>query len=287
MANIEIPETYEALIAEIERDLTHAVAAKEEAHAHVAALNAEQAALGDHPNRAAYRHGGIPAARDMGVQHVLAHAGFFRLPYVEALTRLADARNQSGDDCLIGALRIVCESDPLLEITGVDWLGSHGLMKRGAIDPFWVKRPKLGLGQPAKLHGLAAADADAHRGLYTLSPLDLQRRFEAVAGPVKDAFGDLLPALVIAGGPTLAATGKAASEEDAATRYWAKCASFAAHQRATGDRRWRWKPPFSRQGHHAVTIARLKDVPLPAERTRGHAANWLDDNGANPRFRKD
>lgn len=287
MANNEIPETYEALIAEIERDIVKAVTAKEEAYARVAALDAEEAALGHHPNRAVYCHGGIPAARDMGVHHILAHAGFFRLPYGEAIARLAAARVVSGDDCLIAALRTVCESDPLLEIAGLAWLDGHKLLKRGAIDPFWVKRPKLGLGQPAKLHGLAAADADAHRGLYTLNPLDLHRRFDGVAGSSIDAFGDLLPAVIAADRPTLAAIGASANEEDAAARYWAKCASFAAHQRATDDRRWRWKPPLSRQGHHARTIAELKDVAMPAERTRGHAANWLDDNGANPRFRKD
>ncbi|PZO81008.1 MAG: hypothetical protein DI632_00045 [Sphingomonas hengshuiensis] len=225
--------------------------------------------------------------RGMGFAHILAHAGFYRLAYGEAITRLAEARDETDADCLIVALAYVCETDPLLEVAGLAWLDGHDLLKRGGLDPFWHKRPKLGLGQPAKLHGLTAADADAHRGLYTFSPAQLRHRFDAVSDQSSDTFGALLPSVIGAGGTELSATGAAATEQDAADRYWAKSASFAEHQRTNGDRRWRWKPPLSRQGHHARTIAELKEVAMPAERTRGHAANWLDDNGANPRFRKD
>lgn len=282
----DVPEDYPMLIAAIDDEIARARATVANAKAQILALDAEQAALGHHPNYAIYRHGGIAAVRDMGVSHILAHAGFYRLPYEEAVARLADARNEIDDDCLIVAMKCACESDPLLEIAGLAWLDEQDLLKCGGLDPFWVKRPKLGLGYPAKLHGLTAADAEPHRGLYKLSPSDLRGRFAAVA-PTPDAtFGDQLPTVIAAGGAALAAIGAAAAEADAAERYWEKCASFAAHQRATSDRRWRWKPPLSRQGHHARTIADLNDVAMPAERTRGHAANWLDDNGANPRFRE-
>lgn len=285
MANEQIPDDYDALIATIDREVAQHEAIKVTKYARITALDTEQAALGHHPNAAAYRHGGL--LRGMGVAHILAHVGFYRLSYGEAIARLAKARDETDADCLIVALAYVCESDPLLEVAGLAWLDAHDLLKHGGLDPFWMKRSKLGLGQPAKLHGLSAADAAAHRGVYTLTPAELHQRFDAVADSPDDTFGDLLPSVVAAGGTELAAIGAAATEQDAAARYWAKCESFAEHQRATGDRRWRWKPPLSRQGHHAVTIARLKDVPVPAERTRGHAANWLDDNGANPRFRKD
>ena len=285
MAIEEIPGGYEALIATIDREVAQLRSIKDSEYARITGLDAEQTALGHHPNYAAYRHGGL--LRGMGVAHILAHAGFYRLCQGEAVARLAEARYDTGADCLIVALAHVCESDPLLEVAGLAWLDGHGLLKHGALDPFWMKRPKLGLGQPAKLHGLGAADADAHRGLYTLAPAELRRRFRHAARSSADTFGDLLPGVIAGGGAELAATGAVASEQDAADRYWTRCASFAAHQRATGDRRWRWKPPLSRQGHHARTIAELKEVAMPAEQTRGHAANWLDDNGANPRFRQD
>lgn len=287
MTNDDIPDDFEALISAINHEIERATADSNDAPARIVLLDAEQAALGHHPNTIAYAHGGVAALRDMGSSHILAHAGLYRLPYGDAIARLGDARDDGDDDCLIAALRRVCESEPLLEIAGLAWLDEHGLLKRGGIDPFWIKRPKLGLGQPAKLHGLTVADTAAHRGLYTFAPSELRGRFDAVAAVSADTFGDLIPAVIAAGGAELVAIGKAASEADAAERYWAKCASFAAHQRAHGDRRWRWKPPLSRQGHHARTIAELKEFAMPAERTRGHAATWLDDNGANPRFRED
>lgn len=282
----DVPEDYPTLIAAIDDEIAQARGLVAGAKAQIIRLDEEQAALGHHPHYAIYRHGGIAAVRDMGVAHILAHAGFYRLPYEEAIARLADARHEVDHDCLIVALKSVCESDPLLEVAGFAWLDEQDLLKRGGLDPFWFKRPKLGLGYPSTLHGLTASDAEPHRGLYTLTPTDLRARLAAVALTPDATFGDLLPAVVAAGGEELAAMGADASEADAAERYWAKCASFAAHQRATTDRRWRWKPPLSRQGHHARTIAELNEVAMPAKRTRGHAANWLDDNGANPRFRK-
>lgn len=287
MANDDIPENYDALLAGIDEEIARHESLAAAAQGKLAALNVEQDALGHHPNYVAYCHGGIPAVPGMGAGHILAHAGFYRLPYAQAIMRLAEARIEADEDCLIVALKRVCESDAMLEVAGLAWLDQYAVLKRGALNPIWLKRPKLGLGQPAKLHGLEAADAEAHRGLYTLPPDDLRRRFDAVAVCAANTFGDVLTAVIAAGGTEFAAIGKAATEMGAAGRYWAKCASFAAHQRACGDRRWRWKPPLSRQGHHARTIAELKDLEMPAERTRGHSATWLNDNGANPRFRKD
>ena len=153
----DVPEDYPALIAAIDDELAEARAVVADEMAQIAALDEEQAALGHHPHYAIYRHGGIAAVRRMGVAHILAHAGFYRLPYEEAITRLADARHEVDHDCLIVALKCVCESDPLLEVAGLAWLDEHDLLKRGGLDPFWVKRPKLGLGYPATLHGLTAA----------------------------------------------------------------------------------------------------------------------------------
>jgi hypothetical protein len=287
MAQDDIPTDYHALIAAADRAITQHRAAVVEQQARIAALDGEQAALGHHPNYTAYCHAGVIAVRGMGLAHILAHAGFHRLPYPDAIDRLADARDQADDDCLIVALRTVCESDPLLEIAGLSWCEDQDLLKHGALDPYWLRRPLLGLGQPAKAAGLAPHHAAAHRGLYTLTPLELGCRFEVASTSADDAFGDLILDVIEAGGAELSATGSAAIEQHAAEQYAADCASFEAHQRATGDRRWRWKPALSRQGHLAVTTARVRKVGVPTERSRGHAANWLEDHGANPRFSED
>jgi hypothetical protein len=283
----DVPDDYQSLLAALDKDVASAQASISVNRAQIAALDEEQNALGQHPHYAIYRHGGIAAVRGMGVAHILAHAGFYTLPHPAAVAKLAEARDAHDDDCLITALKSACESDAMLEVAGHAWFDELGLLKGGALNPFWVKRPKLGLGYPARLYGLNAEDAVAHRGLYVLNPLELRERFAEVACSAEQTFGDLLSSVIASGGTELAAIGSAATEADAADRYWARCASFAAHQRATGDRRWRWKPPLSRQGHHARTIAEFKSVDMPSERTRGHAATWLDDNGANPRFRRD
>ncbi|MES2095297.1 MAG: hypothetical protein V4459_00915 [Pseudomonadota bacterium] len=285
MATKQTPQSYDELIAAIDLEIAAHRAITREHQARITALDAEQATFGRHPNYAAYCHGGVAAVRAMGAAHIFAHIGFYLLPYRDAIDRLAAAREAADDDCLIVALRETCESDALLQVAGFAWADEQGLLKRGTIDPFWLKRPLLGLGQPAKAHGLAPQHAPAHRGLYTLPPAELLERFEGVATSSHDNFGDLLHAVIDAGGPELATLGREATERDAAERYEADCAGFAAHQRANGDRHWRWKPPFSRQGHLAVTTASVRGVDMPAERTRGHAATWLDDHGANPRFR--
>lgn len=285
MANDELPKCYDDLIMAIDRELAAHQANKAAQYAQRAMLDAKQATFGRHPNYTAYCHGGVAAVRAMGASHIFAHIGFYLLPYADAIGRLAAARDAIGDDCLITALRESCECDALLEVAGVDWAQNHGLLKRGAIDPFWLKRPLFGLGQPAKAYGLTPEQAPAHRALYTLTPTDLLERFGDAATSADDTYGDLLCAVIDAGGAELAALGHDATERDAAERYEADCADFAAHQRKNGDRHWRWKPPFSRQGHLAVTTAQVRGVGMPAERTRGHAANWLADHDANPRFR--
>lgn len=280
-------DDHDALISAIDAMLNELHFAADEASAQITALGKEQEKLGYHPNTIAYRHGGLLAAHGGTAAHILSHAGFYRLEWRTAIKRLSDARSRDNGDCLLSALLSICETDPMLEVAGLAWLDDEGLLKRGVINPFWINRPKLGLGQPAKQHGLTVEDANAHRGLYTLSPFDLHRRFGAVSSSDDAKFGDMLPLVIAAGGAALAEIGARAIERDAAQRYWADCARFAAHQRANGDRRWRWKPPLSNQGHHAITIANLNGTPLPTARTRGHAANWLSENGANPRFTKD
>jgi len=285
MATQKTPESYLELIAEIDQEIAANRTIKADQYVQIAALDLKEAMFDRHPHYTAYCNGGVAALGAMGAAHIFAHIGFYLLPYRDAIARLAAARDATDCDCLIAALRVTCESDAMLEVAGFAWADKQLLLKRGIVDPFWIKRPLFGLGQPAKAHGLTAEQAPAHRGLYTLTPAELLERFARVAASADDTFGDLLGAVIDAGGSALDSMGREASERDAAARYEADCANFAAHQRATDDRRWRLKPPLAAQGHLAVTTARVRGVGLPAERTRGHAANWLDDHGANVRFR--
>lgn len=285
MATQKIPRTHLELIAAINQEIAANRTVKADRYVQIAALDLKEATFERHPNYTAYCHGGVAAVGAMGTAHILAHIGFYLLPYRVAIGRLADAREATDDDCLISALRVTCESDAMLELAGFAWADKQRLLKNKAVDPFWLKRPLFGLGQPAKAHGLTAEQAPSHRGLYALPPAELLERFTRVAASSDDTFGDLLGAVIDAGGNSLDSLGRGATERDAAARYEADCANFDAHQRATDDRRWRWKPPMARQGHLAATTAQVRSVGPPAERTRGHAANWLDDHGANVRFR--
>lgn len=276
-----------ALLAAIDHQLASLVASRETALDRIIALDAEQAALGYHPNYPAYVHGGIYADKGFGSGHILTVAGFHDLDWREALDRLTNAPADVVDDpdCLLVRLRHACEADAMLEVSGLAWCDQAGLLNRGAINAFWMKRPKLGLGQRARAAGLGPEQAAAHRGLYALSIATLERGFANAAVSQPDRrFGAVLSAVIEAGGSRLARIGAEALHRDAEARYRDDCHSFAAHQAATPDRHWRRKPPLSRQGHLAVTTARAKDIAMPTERTRGNAASWLDSHDANIRF---
>lgn len=290
MPDTTVPTCPQALLAAIDHALANLFDGRATALNRIAALDAEFASLGYHPNYPAYVHGGILTDKGFVSAHILAVAGFYDLDWREALDRLDDAPADPDDDpaCLLVRLRHACEADAMLEVAGFAWCEQSHLLKRGAIDGYWLRRPKLGLGQPAKAFGLRPDHAAAHRGLFALSTVTLKRGFENAAVNQSDQrFGAMLPAVIDMGGQRLARIGAAALHDDAETRYRDDCHRFAAHQAATPDRRWRWKPPLSRQGHLAITTARAKNIAIPAERTRGHAAGWLDDHDANIRFARE
>lgn len=257
--------------------------------AEIARLTAQQAALSYHPNHLGYLYGGDYASRGMGAAHILPLAGLHRLPFKEAIDRLEQtvAADIDNSDLLV-AVRVACETDQALEDVGYAWLGEVGLLKRGAIDRYWLKKPTLGLGQPARMHGLVREHHDGHRGLYALQLAEVRERFgDATADAPDTSYGGLLGHVIERGGATLAALGAAAMLQDAKARYEADCRSFARHQRATERREWRGKPALSTQGHLARRTADARSVDLPAERNRGGAADWLDEIGANIRFREE
>lgn len=90
------------------------------------------------------------------------------------------------------------------------------------------------------------------------------------------------------GASALAKRGRQVLHDRAAAAYHADCARFDAWQAETPDRtEWRALPPVSRQGHLARTTAKHRDIIPPVATSRGDAADWLADAGANIRFRKD
>ncbi|BCA59475.1 hypothetical protein [Sphingomonas sp. HMP6] len=274
------------LVGTLDRLIADAGAARQSAFYTIAALYAEQAALGHHPHYPAYITGGMLLGHGFGAGHILAVLGVHTLDWREVLAPLADAALEADDNAdLLLRLRALCEADPMLEIAGEVLADELDLLKHGRIDPFWLRRPKFGLGQAALAFGLKPHHAEGHRGLYAL-PLEVLRRgFENAAPNQHDQrFGAMLVPVIETGGERLARIGAAAQYRNAETRYHDDSARFAAHQRAHPDRRWRWKPPLSRQGHLAVTTAQTLDIDVPAARTRGHAANWLGDHHANLRF---
>ncbi|MGY2735044.1 hypothetical protein [Sphingomonas sp. UYP23] len=285
--NDPAPACNEDLVETLNRLIADARAVRQRAVDKNVALDVEQADLGHHPHYAGYIMGGMLLERGFSAEHILAVLGVNALGWRDVLPRLTDAVVADGDDDadLLLRLRAVCEADPMLEIAGEVLAGELDLLKHGRIDPFWLKRPKFGLGQTALAFGLKPHHAKGHRGLYALPLEVLHRGFENAAPNQQDQrFGAMLVPVIEAGGKRLARIGAAALHRDAEARYHDDSARFAAHQRVHPDRRWRWKPPLSRQGHLAVTTAQTLDIDLPAALTRGHAANWLGDHDANLRF---
>lgn len=270
---------------EVERTLLHS--AKIEAGAKFAALGLALRAVEDHPNRAAYGNGGIFAAKDFGAEHVLPLIGFAALPWPSAIARIG-TMSVDQNDCVLSVIRKVCEQEAALEQSGLGWLGEALLLRNGKVPPFWFKRPKLGLGQTAKFYGLKHDDAAAHRGVYALGIETMSQVFGlASTGGSELSFGALLPVVIARGGRRLQQIGADALHADAEARYWARKRSFAEHEAVTPGRQWRDKPPLSRQGHLAVTTAQKLGIQVPAVRTRGDAADWLEAHNANLRFRGD
>lgn len=287
--NDTIPPTDDrALLVLTERTIAETTARRKIAIDTLAELDSKQTALGHHPHHAGYVAGGMLLERGFGKDHILAVLGMHALDWRDTLDRLDSAPVDAEDSIdLLYRLRSACQSDPMLEVVGTQLAGELGLLKHGRIDPFWLKRPKFGLGQAAMVFGVEPQHADCHRGLYALPLAVLRRGFVTASALSEDQrFGALLLPVIQMGGERLARIGAAAFHCDAEARYQDDCARFAAHQRTHPDRRWRWKPPLSRQGHLAVTTAQMLGTDLSDQRTRGHAANWLGDHDANLRFAK-
>lgn len=289
MPDLQTPADDQALVAAIDDCIAILNSKRQIQVERLPTLDAEQVALPPHPNYKAYVAGGMLKEKGFEAGHILGVIGFHALPWRIALAKLADAIDLDDQPaCLLHSLRLACEADPMLEVAGHALLAELDLLERGGINPFWLRRPKLGLGQAAKVFGLEPHHADGHRGLYALAMPMLRRGFENAGVNQSDRrFGALLLPVVETGGERLAIIGAKAFHRDAEARYRADCESFADHQRRHPGRRWRWKPALSRQGHLAVTTARAKDIVTPAERSRGHAANWLDNHNANLRFNRE
>lgn len=248
----DTPPDDASLLATIEEECARLDLTRSQAHARFAELGEVLKSVEHHPNYVAYQHGGLFAGKDFGADHVLAHAGFAALPWREAIDRIENIGDAS--HCSLTRIRLICESDAALERIGLAWCTELDLLRKGKVDALWMKRPKLGLGQPAKAAGLMPEDAAAHRGIYVLEGAAVAQAFASAAGRQDDtSFGALLPAVIAQGGHHLHVLGAAALHTDAEARYREDGRRFAAHQAATTERGWRGKPPRSRQGHLAVS----------------------------------
>jgi|GEM_PF-2477855 len=272
------------VLAEINLELARLKADKGAAAIGFAERGQALRAVADHPNASAYPHGGILATEDFAAPHVLPFMGFADLAWTTAVSRISKLFD-GGDDRVLTRVRQICEQDAGLEEAGLAWCAKVGLLRNGKPPKLWLARPKLGLGQTAKFHGLKRVDVPAHRGIYALGIDPMVQAFAtASAGKHDQSFGALLPTVIADGGERLHNIGAAALHADAETRYRARERSFAAHQATAQGKGWRNKPATSRQGHLAVATARALGVDIPAEQNRGDAADWLDSHDANLRF---
>ena len=293
-ANLEgdsIVQTSKPVAEELQSDLSKALAdlALDREQIATALANFDNApdAAECHPNYVAYQCGGVLTGRKFAAAHVPAWIGFNALPIEQAFERITE-QSTASCGCILSSIRKVCESEPELETAGLNWCGEHGLLRNGKLKPFWLKNPKLGLGQPAKTYGLKPGQAEAFRGVFELSPAEMLDAFSFAARSGGDrSFGSVLPAVIAQDCGHLQKLGAAALHADAEQRYRDLQRSFAAHEAETSNTSWRSKPPRSRQGHLAVTTASAKCVAVPSARTRGEAAEWLDQHGANLRFNGD
>ena len=271
-------------IAPLSAHLTAAIdQARAKRDAAVADLATPVSAKASHPNRAAYTAGGLLKQFDFGAEQILPLIGLAHeaASFIRTMCAATDERGEQLPVCL----KAVCRSDARLEARGYAICRDRGLLKRGRIDGFWLKRPKLGLGQWVTLFGFEATQAAAMRGVFTWTGATIGALLARSAHAYLDApFGAALVHLAATDDGRLARRGTIALHEAARDRYFARRASFEAYAAASSDIGWREKPPRSRQGHLAVTTARVKGVPVPAERRRGAAADWLEANGANVRF---
>lgn len=264
----------------IAADLASARAQRNELNA---LLEAAPASNPNHPSHAAYAFGGLVIPFGFGAVHILGLIGLLHARAGRVATLCADVERP---ELLVPiCLHALCEQDPAFESDGFDICRDQGLLKRGRVDGFWLKRPKLGLGQAARLLGFQAAHAQAMRGVFTWSGATIGALLARSAHAYLDApFGAALIHLAATDDGRLGRRGAMALHEAARDRYFARRAGFEAYSAATADTGWREKPPRSRQGHLAVTTARAKGMALPAVRRRGAAADWLERNGANVRF---
>lgn len=264
--------------------LTRAIeSARVERKAAGATLAAPTSGTASHPNHAAYTAGGLLTPFDFGPDQIFPLIGLAHTPasVVCAACAATDERGEQLPTCL----KALCNADAKLDEQGYATCSDLGLLKRGRIDGFWLKRPGLGLGQWVKLFGFEATQAAAMRGVFTWTGATIGALLARSAHAYLDApFGAALVHLAATDDGRLARRGAMALHQTARERYFARRASFEAYAAAAADTGWREKPPRSRQGHLGVTTARAKGVPVPAERRRGNAADWLEHNGANVRF---
>ena len=163
--------------------------------------------------------------------------------------------------------------------------GSHdvSLSEEEGADP---DEDKLVLGHVFYDAGLRSEHAAPLMGLWSLGATRfLQRLEDARTTYGSMSLGLALTTIVAADDGVLARRGTTARHNRAANRYFARRAAWLAAGEQVHAGTWRSRPAKLRQGQLIITTARQLCINIPEGLARGAAADWLEDEGANLRFR--
>lgn len=146
---------------------------------------------------------------------------------------------------------------------------------------------KLALGCVFYDLGFRADHASALMGLWSLGVSALLQRIDVAAAAAPGAaFGACLLAAVQADEQALAARGARSRFRRDEHRYFERRQTWELASEDVHAGAWRERPATRRQGQLMITTARALMIPPPQRLTRGAAADWLEEHGANLRFRK-
>jgi hypothetical protein len=222
----------------------------------------------------------------MSGDHVLGLAGLLAAPFADACRWIADAQDSSGERYVWRVARYAIERHQArCEEIGRRIVAARQDVRprgRAADGPDAVKHA---LGTQLYAYGLRYTHAAALAGLATLGTSAMLERLAAVAGRRRTLGGRLLPALRL-GFAELDRHGRRSAFNRGAVAYGHRCERFAEREAASDDRSWRDAPVTRRQRWTMLDTAILLGVELPACRTRGEAADWLEARGAILKYRQ-
>ena len=239
-----------------------------------------------HPNRSRYALGGVVAAAGMDGDHVLGFAGLLAAPFADVCRWLADAQDGSEERYAWRVARYAIERHQ----AACDEIGRRMVVARQDMKPRGRASDgpdavKYALGMPLYGYGLRYTHASALAGVGTLGMSVMLERLASVAGRRRTLGGRLLLALE-PGFAELDRRGRRSAFNRGAVAYADRCETFATREAASEDRSWREAPVTRRQRWTMFDTAVALGIALPACRTCGEAADWLEANGAILKYRQ-